>query len=235
MTGSAWRVAVALALALIAVVGSLLFLVALGRLQAGSAAYWAAAVGTVGALFAALFGLLHQAKALRGAEAERTEAMRQTQRQLDTAQEQARATQKQVEIARQGLAASIRPLLVDAPRGQAGPRGTLTFYGGMGIVCQDPGALHFPRRGDGPFADVAVPVLNVGPGVALLRGIGIGVRPDVGWSGRFGRTVLRAGEQTFLVFSVPKDRPELADLREAISARTGFSVQCTYTNTVGAT
>lgn len=218
----------------VAVVVFVLVLAVFDVLDPGTAADWAAAAGTVGALWAAVLAFRHQADQSAQADADRVEALRRTQEQLEAAREQAQATQAQASVAAQQLTASIRPLIVDAPRNVWAPQAMqVRFDGGLSIQVSDKGAILFPRRDDGQrLVDVGVPVVNVGPGVALLRGLGLRVG-DAGWSGRMGRNVLLPSEETFLTFSVPLDRPELETLVHALRVRTNFSVEVAYSNAAG--
>lgn len=220
--------------AVVAVVLVVLLLAARDVLDAGTAADWAAAAGTVGALWAAVLAFRHQADQSAQADADRVEVLRRTQEQLEAAREQARAAQAQAAVAGQQLTASMRPLIVDVPQTRwATPTIQVSFDGDVRIEVSDRGALLFPRRDDGrKLVDVGVPVLNAGPGIALLRGLSVRAG-GAAWSGRIGRSVLLPNQETFLTFSIPTDRPELEALGYAVMVRSGFSIEVAYTNAAG--
>lgn len=150
------------------------------------------------------------------------EQVNATKEQADVAREQVAVSNVQAALAAQALAASVQPTLVAVP-----PLGeTSASMASVGGVRPDRVAVDEPVDG---IRQVTIPLRNIGPGVALIRGLSVRVGPDVGWSGRMSSGVVAINEVTRLWFDIPTDRPELAPL----VAATTFTVIAAYTDISG--
>ncbi len=116
----------------------------------------------------------------------------------------ARRTSKLAISASDSLSATIRPVLVDVPADAPG-RSPVRFDDGS-VDQVDAGAIHV--RGTDDYLFCSVPLRNVGPGAAVITGLGL---LDPPWSGKASRMVVPSGEETRFSFSIPKDGPELKE------------------------
>lgn len=203
-------------------------------LKVGNLAEWGAAIGTVGALLIATRTLRHQTDEFQAAEHERSTMLRHAADQLAAAQEQAR-------VSREAFTASIRPLLVDAPQGGAQPTPEKVVFQGMAnpITVEQRGTiLWLPPVGAPPsdqtIVGLSIPITNIGAGAALLQGIGLGAQSlEGGWSGHTSRAVVATDEDCRFTFTLPGDRADLSNLRDAVLRREDLIVSVTYTNASG--
>ncbi len=216
--------------------------VRLNDLPAGTDADWFAAVGTVGALLAGLVAFRHQQEATRDAERERDLLLQQGSDQVAAVRSQSEATRvladaarTQAALAAEQLTAASRPLLA-FPRAEWSAALTdIRFTPGI-HVSTNFAALLFPTGTDPEYREsafVAIPVENIGLGPAILLGVDIGVSDEGCWSGTLRHSLLKPDGVTHAVFVVP-DRPEMADLRAAVWARSGFHFDIAYRNAAGA-
>lgn len=199
--------------------------------EAGNLAEWGAAIGTGGALIVGALALRRQAVEFGAAEQARAISLRR-------AEEEIRIALQQADIARASLEASIRPLLVEAPEGGTLPHPELVHFDGMAnpVRVEKSYAPIFPpvEQVTDP-ARVAVPLLNVGSGVALVRGVGVRSSRDrgTGWIAAVSRSVVAVQQSTWIVTSVPSDRPELDEIWASVRARSNFILAIRYTNGSG--
>jgi hypothetical protein len=170
------------------------------------------------------------ASAAKRAASEATEATKATQRLADTTLAVARASEEEVQATRGVLEASIKPILVDVPRNLDGPVTELTFEDSATLNL-GAGAIAAPTETD-RFAYFSVPFRNIGPGVAFIRGLGLEFPGRTGWSGKMSASVVGPGDTTRLSFSIPKDRPELAEGLDQLRGG-NVSVLVSYTDVHG--
>ncbi len=129
-----------------------------------------------------------------------------------TAREAAVSAQE-VEVARKALESSIRPIVVDVPReetfaGIVRTVGTVTFENGPTVDLHSQSEVVIKE--DDLYLYISIPLRNVGPGVAMITGLGLVFDGGKsGWSGAVSLTVVPPGEVTRFRFSVPKSRLEL--------------------------
>lgn len=142
-----------------------------------------------------------------------------TSRAAEAAVAEARNANTTAELARASLEAGVRPLLVDVPQGKAADEMPIEFDEGDTVYVDDPGRVLIAE--DDRYFFCSVPLRNVGPGAAFIRGLGLRFGGDVGWSGKASATVVPSGEVSRFTFSVPKDRQEL---QEAIAQLQAGSV-----------
>lgn len=158
--------------------------------------------------------------------------------QAEAIQDQAAAAREEVELSRASLETPIRPVLVDVQRPTTRPEGL--------PQAEQEDALAWPgtaERRNVPMADsyafetvdaiyLSVPLRNVGPGTALIRGIGLRWDEDaLPGAGVPTMGVVPPGERTRIQFSVPKEnqRPSLAEFQQ----RGTFGVDVAYTDVAG--
>jgi hypothetical protein len=126
---------------------------------------------------------------------------------------------------REALRATIRPILVDVPLDAPGT--ARVTYADASEHLVGTGSVHVLATEDYVFC--SLPLRNVGPGVAVIRGLGLREPPC---SGNVSRMVVPRGEATRFSFSVPRDRPEL---QEGIESMLGgrFILEARYTDADG--
>lgn len=187
--------------------------------DAGAAANFAVAAGT---LVLALF-TWRLARETMGAVAAAEEQARLSGealsiaiRQATSAEQQVLVGERQAEIASRTVRASIQPMLVAVPPQLETPeqvprwRSQAAVSGHRGLVLV---VL------DGNSWEISIPLRNVGPGVAVVRGLSLQAG-EVGWSGRMSSSIVAATEQTRFSFLVPPERDDLAPLKASLDSGT---------------
>ncbi len=126
---------------------------------------------------------------------------------------------------REALRATIRPVLVDVPMDAPGSA-RVTHADGLELLVETD-SVHVLAKEKYVFC--SLPLRNVGPGVAVISGLGL---REPSWSGNASRMIVPPGEATRFSFSVPRDRPELS---EGIGSMLGgrFILEARYADAEG--
>jgi hypothetical protein len=124
-------------------------------------------------------------------------------------------TQQSVDVANKGLAARLRPVLVDVPLGTPGRYEVGSAFDLPGLIAVSADPQTRKQR-------ISVPIRNVGPGLAVLATPHptIFEREGVHYQGKASRTVIPPAETAHLSF-------------ELDGKRGAFYVQVAYTDVAG--
>jgi hypothetical protein len=184
---------------------------------------------TVTALLAvATFFMAFRTSALADAT---VEALAVAKSAAASAEQQVEAANKAAAVATKAWQASLRPVLADVPEGIY-PTEAVLFDDGIDSIVGDGGDVVVLDDDSPDFAYCSVALRNIGLGTAVIRGLGLEFPGDVGWSGKMSLAVVPPGEKTRLTFTIPKDRPELAEGIRRMHAG-DFTVGVRYSDVVG--
>ena len=154
---------------------------------------------------------------------------RQTKRTVDAASEQAdiarqqvAASERQANLVADAQAASVQPNLVAVPLSAPEQSGGKPF-------AQHPWVVSVGHNDDVGSRSIDVPLRNIGPGVAVIRGIGVTGSPGISWGGSMTSSIVAVDEVVRFKFEVPGDRPELKPLITS----NGFDLVVSYTDISG--
>jgi hypothetical protein len=151
-----------------------------------------------------------------------------TRREAGIAEAALAVAKRDADISEQALETSWRPRLVDVPWGQYRVPDTIRGQYDLATVT-----VH--RLDQSPATRVEIPLRNIGTGPAIIKGAGLSVDSDVGWSGAsISRTIVAPDELTRIRFDVPHDRAELQPMLDALDKgnRTAL-IDVAYTDQVG--
>jgi hypothetical protein len=152
-----------------------------------------------------------------------------SQASADAAHEAAQSAAIDVELSRRALETQVRPIIVDVATSQLDPKHTVRFARKSPVTV---GCYRVLVSEDNGFVHCSIPARNVGAGTAFIRGLGISISPDFGWSGKISLSIVAPGESTRTTFSIPKSRVELRELASAVLTGT-FSIELRYTDING--
>jgi hypothetical protein len=135
-------------------------------------------------------------------------------------------SRESMDLVRASLSATIRPVLVDMSSHEQGTISTLRWADGSEDQV---GPGHVVVRSTDQLVVCTVPLRNVGPGTAVITGLGLVEAP---YPGSASRMIVPPGESTRFRFSIPRDRPELADgIQQILAGR--FVMEVGYTDVDG--
>jgi hypothetical protein len=155
------------------------------------------------------------------------ELVRLGKEQLSQSLGQLRTSQQQLELALTLRQEELRPLLVDAPRGPIPERG-VNIQGEL-VKVMDMGTIIASVPSHGYSAMVALPIRNIGPGIALVTDVKLGaVDPGPGAPGRIERSVLPSGESTYITFLVENNDGSENELLIKSVANSRFTIWVHY-------
>ncbi len=133
-----------------------------------------------------------------------------TRREAGIAEAALAIAKRDADISEQALEASWRPRLVDVPWGQYRVPDSIRGHYDLATVI-----VH--KLDQTSATRVEMPLRNIGTGPAIIKGAGLSVDSDVGWSGAsISRTIVAPDELTRIRFDVPHDRAELQPMLDTL-------------------